>query len=369
MKSDLLEIPSIQRLLLPTLFAINDTSSFETQELWTRVAGFAGFTESDLETLISNGQATELANRIGGCLTRLRRNRYIKRHRRSIYSPTRKRTQLLGEIYSDLDASISSLELPEGFSVDLEFARNPVNLAHREIVTRFIQKISGFSAGGLDEPILSEAVHSLLLNRNGKRFFIRYEPELGMNSEYASALRTYATCALCGSPPERFFCICRCSRHKKDQEGAHTVYRVEHKVWEQLLEPLWKQDRRRAYDRRSRDWRREMIGESMEATYTNDDIETLRKIQHNKCYYCGTSIDDCAQVDHLEPLVYGGSNGLSNIMLACPTCNRSKYTFSESEFWRRRRRRVPIEDFLPVREAAKEMKKAKRRYIRELTRS
>ena len=369
MESKKLEIPSIQRLLFPTLFAINDTSSFETQELWTRVAGSAGITKSDLETLISNGQATQLANRIGGCLTRLRRNRYIKRHRRSIYSPTKKRAQLLREIYADLDASVSSLDLPEGFSVDLESARNPIHLAHRETVTRFSHELSGFTAGGIDEPILSAALGVVLPDRCGYRFFISYEPELGMNGEYASALQTYAKCASCGSPPERFFCNCACDSGRNDRNSPRTEYLVEHSVWKRELQPLAKKDTRRESDRRSRDWRREMIGESGEDAVTHTDIETLREIQRNKCYYCGTSIDDCEQVDHLEPLVYGGSNGLSNIMLACPTCNRSKYTFSESEFWRRRRRRVPIEDFLPVREAAKEMKKAKRRYIREMKRS
>ena len=363
-KSNQPEVPSIQRLLFPTLFAINDTSTFGKLELWTRVAEFAGITQIDMETLILNGQDTLFANRIGGCLTRLRRSRYIKRHRRGIYSPTKKRAQLLREIYADLDESISSLELPEGFSVNLEFARNPTNLAHRETVNRFSQELAGFTAGGIDEPILSDAVHHSYPDRNDKRFFIHYEPELGMNGEYANTLRTYARCASCGSPPERFFCVCACSRGKSGRENAHTVYRVEHTVWNQVLEALRKKDARRGYDRRSKDWRREMISESKEAPYTQSDLETLRVIQGDKCYYCSTSIENCAQVDHLQPLSRGGSNGLENIMLACPTCNRSKYTFSESKFWQRRRRRVSREDYLLAREAAKEMKKAKRRYMR-----
>jgi hypothetical protein len=39
------------------------------------------------------------------------------------------------------------------------------------------------------------------------------------------------------------------------------------------------------------------------------------------CAYCGEEADE---VDHVEPLVLGGSNDVANLVACCSYCNRSK---------------------------------------------
>ena len=103
--------------------------------------------------------------------------------------------------------------------------------------------------------------------------------------------------------------------------------------------------------------------DSDEAAYAAADIELLRSIQKDMCYYCGAEISNRFQIDHLEPLALGGSNGFRNIMLACSDCNRRKRIHSEAKFWRMRKKLLPPAKFERVREAAKAMKREKRRRV------
>lgn len=45
-----------------------------------------------------------------------------------------------------------------------------------------------------------------------------------------------------------------------------------------------------------------------------------------KCVYCGVHASDAVlQVDHVMPVVRGGTNDLSNLVTACVTCNIGKH--------------------------------------------
>ena len=143
------------------------------------------------------------------------------------------------------------------------------------------------------------------------------------------------------------------------------MYSVSEAVWSSELESLWKKDRRRVWDWFARKARREAIQESDEPPYSQADIALLRSVQNDLCYYCGTSISANFKADHLEPLAYGGSNGIRNIMLACADCNRCKWTLSEAQFWPRLRKRLPSTQFNRVRESAKVMKREVRRLLRK----
>ncbi len=62
--------------------------------------------------------------------------------------------------------------------------------------------------------------------------------------------------------------------------------------------------------------------------------EVLRKLKHQKykCFYCDTNIRQKYHRDHMVPLIRGGSDAISNIALACPTCNLRKNTMTAEEF-------------------------------------
>ncbi len=51
------------------------------------------------------------------------------------------------------------------------------------------------------------------------------------------------------------------------------------------------------------------------------------------CRYCGAALDaDNWHLEHLTPLVRGGSNRLDNLGLSCAGCNLSKGALTEAEF-------------------------------------
>lgn len=54
-------------------------------------------------------------------------------------------------------------------------------------------------------------------------------------------------------------------------------------------------------------------------------VRYLMSKQSSLCSYCGMDITHSYQIDHIQPLSLGGTHGLSNLCLACPTCNRAKW--------------------------------------------
>ena len=208
-----------------------------------------------------------------------------------------------------------------------------------------------------------EAVNCIYFRGDGTcLFFIDYDPDWGIQAPFAEALRKYARCSTCGAPPQADFSPCPCGG---DELYKRALYCVSETVWKSELESLCKKDRRRVYDWSTRKARRGAIEDSDEPSYSHVDITLLRSVQNDACYYCGTSISESFQVDHLEPLAFGGSNGIRNIMLSCADCNRRKWTLNEAQFWRRLRKRLPTTQFKRVREAAKVMKREVRRRLRE----
>lgn len=45
---------------------------------------------------------------------------------------------------------------------------------------------------------------------------------------------------------------------------------------------------------------------------------------HGKCFYCKKSCRDKPTVDHVKPLVYGGTHDIDNLVTACRECNFKK---------------------------------------------
>jgi len=62
-------------------------------------------------------------------------------------------------------------------------------------------------------------------------------------------------------------------------------------------------------------------------SHTIEDVKRQYDRQKGKCYYCGKKLGtgkNAYHVDHIIPLSRGGSNDISNLVIACPQCNVSK---------------------------------------------
>jgi 5-methylcytosine-specific restriction endonuclease McrA len=88
--------------------------------------------------------------------------------------------------------------------------------------------------------------------------------------------------------------------------GYHNVYRAEHREM-----CLAKEHRRRALKRGNG------------GTHTAADISSQFTRQKGLCFYCHEKLL-AYHVDHVMPLVRGGSNGPENLVIACPSCNMRK---------------------------------------------
>jgi 5-methylcytosine-specific restriction endonuclease McrA len=88
------------------------------------------------------------------------------------------------------------------------------------------------------------------------------------------------------------------------------------------------QERRRPYDRTLQHNRRARI-KGNGGSHTVQDIQEQLKRQKHKCYYCSAKFkmkdnNYIYHIDHVIPVAKGGSNDMSNIVLACPKCNQTK---------------------------------------------
>lgn len=66
-------------------------------------------------------------------------------------------------------------------------------------------------------------------------------------------------------------------------------------------------------------------GVPMEVTVS--ELRLLYTAHDGKCIYCGKSEDEAGcrhHIDHVTPLRRGGTNHISNLVLACASCNASK---------------------------------------------
>ena len=67
-------------------------------------------------------------------------------------------------------------------------------------------------------------------------------------------------------------------------------------------------------------------------THTGSEIRAQYKRQRGACYYCGVEVGKEYHVDHVVPLSRGGTNDISNLVIACPTCNHKKHARLPHEF-------------------------------------
>lgn len=62
------------------------------------------------------------------------------------------------------------------------------------------------------------------------------------------------------------------------------------------------------------------------------DVERLYQEQQGKCLACTVDLNTSFQVDHILPLIRGGTNWPNNLQLLCKPCNLSKGTKTMAEW-------------------------------------
>lgn len=66
-------------------------------------------------------------------------------------------------------------------------------------------------------------------------------------------------------------------------------------------------------------------------SFTKENIIDLFNKQDGQCVYCKKELIEY-HIDHIKPLSKGGSNGINNLQLLCPTDNIRKNNLSDSEY-------------------------------------
>lgn len=136
-------------------------------------------------------------------------------------------------------------------------------------------------------------------------------------------------------------------RWRNENEGAYRAYyrqyridnlkkvRAAYAAWEAKnpnYGTLWAQrnpERSREITRR----RRARLRAVPTFEVTERDIEKMFNRFSGRCAYCKESLGENYHIDHVMPVSLGGSNGIGNLVPACPPCNVSKYNYLLSE-WR-----------------------------------
>jgi HNH endonuclease len=55
--------------------------------------------------------------------------------------------------------------------------------------------------------------------------------------------------------------------------------------------------------------------------------------RHPMCVYCGCTEYDLLVIDHIHPIVQGGSEQIGNLTISCGKCNSHKWGYTVDEFF------------------------------------
>lgn len=123
-------------------------------------------------------------------------------------------------------------------------------------------------------------------------------------------------------------------KHKKKYLEIHRRYRETHK--EQIrnakkLNVAANPEKYSAYKRNRKARKRNAAG-----SHRAEDIIGILRSQNGKCAYCKTKLGKSYHVDHIIPLISGGTNWPNNLQILCRRCNQTKSAKDPIDFMQER---------------------------------
>ncbi len=227
----------------------------------------------------------------------------------------------------------------------------------------------------------------MFLIRRDRAYFALFRRQLQiLLPEYLEALEVHSLCAACKEPVDlRWGCDCKDALDDKIHRSIDSlfhaslgmedylyerniyepfndllgIYFIDRALFDEAVDPLFKKHlRRMIYQPRSSKLRAERISAS-KSHYCKEHVTWLDQEQRGECYFCGSDLNGSYHVDHLLPLALGGDNSFENIALLCVSCNQSKHSKTESEFWRVTKKILSSELYRRKKEDARKVKKKK----------
>lgn len=121
---------------------------------------------------------------------------------------------------------------------------------------------------------------------------------------------------------------------KRNRDARIEYYRMNRDKLLRQKAQYYKTDKGKASRSKARTKRRgfedQVIGH-----FSPEDLRLRRQSQGELCAYCGNPNKFGLTVDHFLPLSLGGTNAISNILLACYSCNSSKRNDDPLEWFQR----------------------------------
>lgn len=159
-------------------------------------------------------------------------------------------------------------------------------------------------------------------------YYLEKSFPLGLPIDIVDFIHQHCRCAYCSAPVSRDLCRCECGKPK----NSHMEVEYPTELDGSVFKPILKRE-----DSRIKTFRRKQRIEANGGAHTKNDIALLYQLQEGLCYFCGEPFLENAKgtsyhADHYLPLIDGGKNDLSNIVLACPSCNLRKGTMDGDSF-------------------------------------